>query len=90
MAQRYGGWEALRRFTDVFDDQGFFRPAERPVERPTDAPKVQDRVEPAPSVAPAGCESGGAAGEGRPLMLGLVLTALSLRRPARARGWGAP
>ena len=90
VAQRYGGWEALRRFTDVFDDQGFFRPAERPAERPTDAPKVQDRVEPAPSVAPAGCESGGAAGEGRPLMLGLVLAALSLRRPARARGWGAP
>lgn len=34
VAQRYGGWEALRRFTEVFDDDGMFRAAAPPTLSP--------------------------------------------------------
>ena len=90
VAQRYGGWEALRRFTDVFDAEGGFQPA-APV-APV-APALQARVESAPPPrAPAASPEPGCATVGGAAWRALLACfgAISLRRPARPRGSGGP
>jgi hypothetical protein len=55
--QRYGAWEALRRFTDVFDESGTFKPRERPqvAAKPVDPPTGAKDPAPDPAPEKRGC-----------------------------------
>jgi len=80
--QRYGGWEALRRYTDTFDDAGMFRPREQP--SPPPPPPAPEPAEPAePAVLDPPAETGCGCAQVPPTtawLSGLALITLGRRR----------
>lgn len=87
ITQRYGAWEALRRFTSVFDASGAFTPRHRPP--PPVEPEPEPQPEPELEARGCGCATGEGSGVWWIAVLGLLTRAARTRPGARTSPSGS-